>query len=35
MADTRKKHSSWILVVIALLVIIGWFAFNLLMAKTA
>jgi hypothetical protein len=35
MADTRKKHTSWILVGIALLVIFGWLAFNLLMAKTA
>ena len=35
MADTRKKHTSWILVGLALLVIIGWLVFNLLLAKTA
>ena len=35
MADTRKKHSSWILLAIGLLIIIGWLAFNFSMAKTA
>jgi hypothetical protein len=34
MADTKKKHSSWILLALGLLLLIGWWAFNLLTATT-